>query len=43
MGKAHRRKARQKRWLKTRTKEYERMVFIKGFRNYFVKKGILKK
>lgn len=43
MGKTQRRKARHKRWLKNRTKEYERRRFIDGFRNWFVKKGILKK
>lgn len=43
MGKKRKRKARQKRWMKNRVKRYERQRFIDGFRNYFVKKGILKK
>jgi len=43
MGKAKRRKARQKRWLKNRCKEQQRRRFIDGFRNYFINKGILNK
>lgn len=43
MNKRQRKRAKQKRWLRKRIKEQQREKFIADFRNYFVKKGILKK
>lgn len=37
-----RRKAKAKRWLKSRQKAYERQRFAEAFRQHFIKKGILK-
>lgn len=43
MKKGQRRKQREKRWLKKRAREQRRKRFIEGFRNHFVRKGILDK
>jgi len=37
-----RRKARQKRWLANREKTQKKAKFAEGFRNWFVKKGVIK-